>query len=103
MFLICSIYVPLSTGIFYVDSVSRCAAIDGNRLAYRKGHFVVAGYSYSHCDTLDQNNNGSCDYNLLAGKLTKNGNTSKADVKTVNIEDWNDDIGLGVCGFNTAE
>ena len=63
----------------------------------------MAGYSYSYYDTLDLNSNGSCDYNLVAGRLTKNGKTSKADVKTVKIEDWNDDIGQGVCGFKTAE
>lgn len=72
-------------------------------LAYRNGHFIVAGYSYNYYDTLDQNNNGSCDYNLLAGRLAKNSKTLKADAKTVKIEDWNDDIGQDVCGFKTAE
>lgn len=37
-------------------------------IAFRGLQFVVAGFSYSHYDTLDPDANGSCDLNLLTGK-----------------------------------
>ncbi len=68
-------------------------------LAYRSGAFIVAGYTYNYYDTLDTNNNGSCDYNVLTGKVTKNGKDSKAEPKTIKIEDWDDQAGQKNCGL----
>lgn len=54
--------------------VSMNAAIGRNRweqtltLAYRNGVFVLAGFTYNWYDTLDLENSGTCDVNLLTGK-----------------------------------
>jgi hypothetical protein len=37
-------------------------------IAYRKQHFVVAGYTYSRRDTIDLDDFFSCDVNFLTGK-----------------------------------
>ncbi|SCB15418.1 hypothetical protein GA0061102_100431 [Rhizobium miluonense] len=67
-------------------------------LAYRNNNFVVAGYTYDSRDTLEPNNSHNCDYNVLTGKVTKDGKTLKAEAKTVSIQDWQDDIGQKACG-----
>lgn len=67
-------------------------------LAYRNNAFLVAGYSYDFRDNLEPNNSYSCDYNVLTGKVTKDGKMLKADAKTVSIRDWQDDIGQKACG-----
>ena len=67
-------------------------------LAYRNNQFVVAGYTYSHYDTLDPDSGGTCDYNALSGKLQKNGKDMKAEPRTIAIADWNDETGQSICG-----
>lgn len=67
-------------------------------LAYRNEQFVVAGYTFSHYDTLDTNNTGACDYNVLTGKVTRDGKASKVDAKTIPVADWDDDVGQKACG-----
>ena len=67
-------------------------------LAYRNNTFVVAGYTYESVDTLAPDDGHSCDYNVLTGKVTKDGKTLKADARTVSIQDWNDDLGQKACG-----
>ncbi|KQV31753.1 hypothetical protein ASC97_18900 [Rhizobium sp. Root1203] len=67
-------------------------------LAYRNEQFVVAGYTFSHYDTLDTSDNGACDYNVLTGKVTSNGRASKVDAKTISIAEWDDDVGQKACG-----
>ena len=37
-------------------------------IAWRRGSFLVAGYTYDWYDTLDIDNAGTCDINLLTGK-----------------------------------
>lgn len=44
-------------------------------IAYRDNAFVVAGYTYTWFDTLDMENNGTCDVNYLTGR----GELVKAD------------------------
>lgn len=67
-------------------------------LAYRNNSFLVAGYTYDSRDTLEPDNSHECDYNVLTGKVTKDGKTLKADARTVSIQDWQDDIGQKACG-----
>lgn len=67
-------------------------------LAYRNNQFVVAGYTYSHYDTLDPDGGGSCDYNILTGKMAAKGKTSTIDPKTIAISDWQDEVGRKACG-----
>ncbi|AYG65855.1 MULTISPECIES: hypothetical protein [unclassified Rhizobium] len=66
-------------------------------LAYRNSNFVVAGYTYGSRDTLEPDNSHTCDYNVLTGKVTKDGKTLKAEARTVNIQDWQDDLGQKAC------
>lgn len=37
-------------------------------IAFRKGRFIVAGYTYDWYDTLNLSDQGTCDMNLLSGK-----------------------------------
>ncbi|GES51954.1 hypothetical protein FBZ99_101721 [Rhizobium sp. ERR 1071] len=68
-------------------------------LAYRNNGFVVAGYTYDARDTLEPDNSQTCDYNVLTGKVTKGSKTLKTDAKTINIQDWQDEIGEKACGL----
>jgi hypothetical protein len=67
-------------------------------LAYRDKQFIVAGYTYTHYDTLDPNAGGSCDYNALTGSMRKDGKSVKAAPKTIAIQDWTDETGKAICG-----
>jgi hypothetical protein len=77
-------------------------------LAYRNTDFIVAGFTYSYYDTLEPDNNGECDLNVLTGK----GVASKPDGKGGYIKlqisakpdfapfkDWPDDGGIKICGI----
>jgi hypothetical protein len=66
-------------------------------LAYRNNSFVVAGYTYESRDTLEPDNSHNCDYNVLTGKVTKDGKTLKADARTISIQDWQDEVGQKAC------
>lgn len=68
-------------------------------LAYREGRFIVAGYTYSYYDTID-NDSGSCDYNVVTGKLTRDETARSVASRTVSIEDWTDEIGSTACGHS---
>jgi hypothetical protein len=68
-------------------------------IAYRNAAFVVAGFTYSHYDTLDPDHNGSCDYNVLSGKVSSSGKDSKVEPRTVAVADWADAIGTRACGI----
>jgi len=68
-------------------------------LAYREGRFIVAGYTYSYYDTID-NDSGSCDYNVVTGKLTRDETARSVAPRTVSIEDWTDEIGSTACGHS---
>ncbi len=84
---------------------SQNSAIGRNRweqtltIAYRDEQFVVAGYTYSYYDTLDTDENGQCDYNILTGKVVAKGKTSTIDPKTIAVSDWQDEVGQKACGF----
>ncbi|MBN8953887.1 MULTISPECIES: hypothetical protein [unclassified Rhizobium] len=80
------------------DSIGRDRWEQTLTLAYRNNNFVVAGYTYESRDTLEPESSHSCDYNVLTGKVTKDGKTLKADARTVSIQDWQDDIGQKACG-----
>jgi hypothetical protein len=77
-------------------------------LAYRNTDFIVAGFTYSYYDTLEPDNNGDCDLNVLTGK----GIAHKPDGKGGQIKlqisakpefapfkDWPDDGGTKACGI----
>ena len=57
-------------------------------IAYRKGHFVVAGYTYSAHDTLDLDYKLKCDINLLTGKGKKNGKKIKVDLASKQLDSF---------------
>ena len=74
-------------------------------IAYRKNAYRVAGFTYEWYDTLDPEDYGSCDLNLLSGS----GNLQIADrplkrVRTnqraISVAQWKDDHPIPkVCGF----
>lgn len=68
-------------------------------LAYREGRFIVAGYTYSYYDTIDSDS-GSCDYNVVTGKLTRDETARSVAPRTVSIADWTDEIGSTACGHS---
>jgi hypothetical protein len=83
---------------------SQNSAIGRNRweqtltIAYRNDQFVVAGYTYSDYDTIDNDDNGQCDYNVLTGRVSRDGKASKVDGKTIAITYWDDAVGRKACG-----
>ncbi|MFD1326992.1 hypothetical protein [Mycoplana ramosa] len=70
-------------------------------LAYRGGRFIVAGYTYSSYDTLDNDNTRACDLNVLTGKGTANGKPITTAGAQIAYEDWSDEIGRKACGFGS--
>ncbi|WP_022951955.1 hypothetical protein [Leucothrix mucor] len=59
-------------------------------LAYRKGAFVVAGYTYNSYDTLDLSAGLSCDVNLLTGGGIKDKKSFKIAGKMTKLADWSE-------------
>ncbi|MEM5582499.1 hypothetical protein WNZ15_08570 [Roseibium sp. AS2] len=57
-------------------------------IAYRRGAFVVAGYTYTYYDTLDPDAAGQCDVNLLTGKGVHNDKTFKTSLPAMKVGDW---------------
>ncbi|WP_156510570.1 hypothetical protein [Labrenzia sp. OB1] len=84
---------------------SENSAIGRNRweqvltIAYRGGVFVIAGYTYSHYDTLDPDASGQCDVNLLTGKGIQDGKTFRTALKTVAVADWTMDTRPPECAL----
>ncbi|WFS23846.1 MULTISPECIES: hypothetical protein [Rhizobium] len=68
-------------------------------IAYRNATFVVAGFTYTHHDTLDPDNSGTCDYNVLSGKVSSGGKERKVDARTVAVADWADQTAMDACGI----
>ncbi|WFR96506.1 hypothetical protein [Rhizobium tumorigenes] len=67
-------------------------------IAYRNATFVVAGFTYTHHDTLDPDNSGTCD-NVLSGKVSSGGKERKVDARTVAVADLADQPALDACGI----
>lgn len=62
-------------------------------IAYRGGAYMIAGYTYSHYDTLNLDDAGTCDLNLLNGNgfLTVGTGPKQAirhDVAQVPVTEW---------------
>ncbi|MCW2306776.1 hypothetical protein [Rhodobium gokarnense] len=66
-------------------------------IAYRDARFVVAGYTYSHYDTLDPNAGGKCDVNLLSGRGIQDGRSFRTSMKAMPVEDWTMDVSPPGC------
>lgn len=81
------------------SSVGRDRWSQSLTLAYRNGRFVVAGYTYSSYDTLDNANTRECDLNVLTGKGTANGKPITTAAAQITLEEWNDETGQKACGF----
>lgn len=69
-------------------------------IAYRKGRFLVAGYTYTYYDTLDPNSNGICDVNLLTGKGELNDKTFRTSLKALPVGEWTMDTRPSECDEN---
>jgi hypothetical protein len=68
-------------------------------IAYRNDQFVIAGYTHDYHDTIDLNDSGTCDYNVLTGKVTHDGKAAKVDARTITVAEWTDDVGNKACGY----
>lgn len=67
-------------------------------IAYRAEAYRVAGFTFSWYDTLDNENNGVCDLNLLTGRgvLSRNGGPDRVirtDWNAPPVTEWNMEIG----------
>lgn len=64
-------------------------------IAHRQGSTRVAGYTYSWYDTLENDNNGVCDLNLLTGKgtLEVNGDQrpTTTALKPLPVTEWHEE------------
>lgn len=73
-------------------------------IAYRRGAYRVAGYTYEWYDTIEIADNGTCDLNLLNGKGTLQIDGGplrpiRTGMKARAITDWSDDIPIPrACG-----
>jgi len=83
--------------------ISMNEAIGRNRwrltltIAYRRGAYMVAGYTYDWYDTIELEDNGSCDLNLLTGKGTlARGDSPARPIRTSlnprRVTAWQDDV-----------
>lgn len=79
------------------ESIGRNRWTQKLTIAYRKGAFVVAGYTYESYDTLDLNYSFSCDINLLTGKGLKNNKPVKTSQPIVKLADWSNASLPDVC------
>lgn len=77
-------------------------------LAYRNTDFIVAGFTYSYYDTLEPENSGNCDLNVLTGKgVASKGDGKGGEIKLkisvqpefMPFKDWPDDGGMKACGI----
>ncbi|MET1410825.1 hypothetical protein ABVF61_01060 [Roseibium sp. HPY-6] len=57
-------------------------------IAYRNSIFVVAGYTLSYYDTLDEAMSGTCDVNLLTGKGIHKDKPFRASLKALPVQNW---------------
>jgi hypothetical protein len=78
-------------------------------LAYRGDALVVAGFSYEWRDTLDPNEAGRCDINILTGKgvretFPENGDPLKKPIaikgQQAAFSTWSEETALGACGLH---
>ena len=94
-----------------VRLISMNEAIGRNRwfqtltIAYRNGAYRVAGFTYSWYDTLNLEDTGECDLNLLNGRGFLTVNEVKRSVRTTQsalpVTDWTDVTPIpDVCGLN---
>lgn len=73
---------------------SQNSAIGRNRweqkitIAYRDNQLIVAGFTYSFYDTLDTENYGNCDLNLLTGNGFKNEKPVKFENNIMTISEF---------------
>lgn len=68
-------------------------------VAWRNNDLVVAGFRHEYYDTLDPDNNGACDLNVLTGKGDRNGKAIKAGARFIPLSDWQDEMGAKPCGI----
>lgn len=99
-----------ANGSILVTSMNEAIGRDRWRLtltiAHRQGGYMVVGYTYSWYDTLDPENNGTCDLNLLTGRgfLTQTDRPAKSvntKLRAMPVTSFKDDHPIPeVCGSN---
>lgn len=68
-------------------------------LSWRQGELIVAGFTYAFYDTLDHDQFGRCDLNLLTGRGVRNEKAIVTGGRRVLLADWEDAIGTAACGL----
>lgn len=79
------------------DSVGRNRWKRTLTVSFRKGGYVVSGFTYVFRDTLDPNGAGSCDYNLLTGRGTRNDEPVKVTAQALDLQSLEDTEKLYSC------
>ncbi len=74
-------------------------------IAFRKGQFIVAGYTHNDRDTIELENYGTCDVNFLAGKgeVSRGGKAKKrfrTKIRSSPLIQWNQDLVPAECNAN---
>lgn len=68
-------------------------------LVWRNARMLVAGFTYTFNDTIDHDQAGSCDLNLLTGRGIRNGEQITTGRQRIDLADWDDSFGLSACGI----
>lgn len=68
-------------------------------LVWRNARMLVAGFTYTFNDTIDHDQAGSCDLNLLTGRGIRNGEQITTGRQRIDLADWDDSLGLSACGI----
>jgi hypothetical protein len=79
------------------DSVGRNRWERTLTVSFRNGAYVVSGFTYSDRDTLDPNEGGNCDYNLITGRGSRDGKKVKVKAKTLPLSSLEDTEKLYSC------
>ena len=69
-------------------------------LAWRGGRLLVAGFTYAFNDTIEHDQSGSCDLNLLTGQGIRNGSKLSLSGRRIDLAEWDDSIGMSACGLD---
>lgn len=74
-------------------AIGRDRGYDTVTLAFRSGQFVVAGFTYSYFDTVQEREPMHCDLNLLTGKGVVDDRPITFAARSLTLEQWDNDLG----------
>ena len=74
-------------------AIGRDRGFDTVTLALRGGKFIVAGFTHSYYDTIQEREPLHCDLNLLTGKGMVNDKPIAFAARSLTLEEWDNDVG----------